>query len=60
MDKFIQRENIRHLRRMLDLTENEADRRRILQLLLEEEARDVRAAPPEIRSKGGRGGRDFA
>ena len=53
MDKFIQQENIRHFRRMLDLTQNEAERRQILQLLLEEEARNLRATSPEPKRKDG-------
>jgi hypothetical protein len=50
MDKFVKQENIRHYRRMLERATDEAERQRIMQLLADEEARDVvEASPPHSR-----------
>lgn len=40
MDHFIRRENIERYRRLLEQTTDEAQRRQILKLIAEEEAKD--------------------
>jgi hypothetical protein len=51
MDNFVKRENIRHYRRMLEQTSNEDERRRILKLLADEEARSTIDAPHQPEEK---------
>ena len=46
MDKFIHRENIRHLRDVLKQATDEATRQQILKLLAEEEA-EAKDQPPK-------------
>ena len=41
MERFVHRQNIERFRRLLAETVDEAERRRILKLLAEEEAKDV-------------------
>ena len=45
MDRFVKQENIRHYRRMLENTKDDAERQRIVKLLADEEARDSLDAP---------------
>lgn len=51
MDNFVKRENIRHYQRMLEQTSNEDERRRIVKLLADEEARNTIDAPHQPEEK---------
>ena len=53
MDRFICRENIERYRRLLAQTSDEEQRRQLMKLLAEEEAKDQaigRTAGPEVQS----------
>lgn len=43
MDRFIQHENLKHLRALLARTTDEAERQRIVRLIEEEEGKDARS-----------------
>lgn len=45
MDDFVRRENLRHLRDVLNKTTDEAKRRQILKLLAEEEIAEIKTKP---------------
>ena len=49
MDRFIQRENIKHYRQLLEQTTDEIERQRIMTLLAQEEAKML-PEPPEKKS----------
>ena len=51
MDKFVKAENLRHYRRLLEQTTDENERRRLMKLLADEEARDTLQAPHEREQK---------
>jgi len=53
MDQFIHRENLRHYRKLLAETTDEAQRLQLLKLLAEEEAKDPEAKDPPARRTGG-------
>jgi len=47
MERFIHHENLQRLRRLLAEASDETQRRQILKLLAEEEAKDRSAPPPQ-------------
>jgi hypothetical protein len=49
MRRFVHRENIKHYKQLLERTTDEAERRRILKLLAEEEAQLELDNPPQKR-----------
>lgn len=51
MRRFIHRENIKHFRSLLERTTDEAERRRILELLAEEEAKEATVDQPSSDKK---------
>ena len=53
MDRFIQHENLKHLRALLTRTADEAECQRIVRLIEEEEAKSLDQKPQ--RSGGGQG-----
>ena len=54
MDRFIHRENLKHLRALLAQTTEDAECRQIMKLIEEEEAKTPDQIRP-LRSGGGRG-----
>jgi len=50
MQRFIHRENIKHYQKLLERTTDEAERRRILNLLAEEEAKLTPDETPEKKA----------
>jgi len=52
MDQFIRQENIKHYRELLQLTNDRAQRRKILKLLAEEEAKQPLPDDPAHREVG--------
>jgi hypothetical protein len=47
MDRFIRRENVKHFRELLKAAKDEAERRRLLKLLAEEQRKQKDAGDPE-------------
>lgn len=63
MERFIHRQNIRHFRRLLEETNEEAKRKIILQLLAQEEAKEdplaaQRSASPSAQRQAPQQGED--
>jgi hypothetical protein len=52
MDRFIRRENVKHYRELLKVTQDESERQRILKLLAEEQQNKELPATPLIKNRG--------